>query len=375
VRSCDAIIVGGGPAGSTCAWALTRAGFDVVVMDRAKFPRDKVCAGWVTPPVVAALEIDPRQYAAAGLVIEEVRGFRTSAIGGREVSTRYDDVVSYTIRRSEFDNFLLRRSGAEILDGTPVTACRKAGDRWIVNDAVTAPMLVGAGGHFCPIARPNRAKAPGSLVVAKEAEFRMPAPDECSTAPDEPELFFCRDLDGYGWAVRKGAYLNVGLGRRDDRGFGAHLRQFVDYLRALGRIPRATPDPSRWCGHAYLLAGAASQPPVGDGYVLVGDSAGLAYRESGEGIRPAVESALAAAQTIIANGGRFDRDDLEPYAARFSDGGSFARALARVVPPVPCSLGRALLAWPAFTRLALDRWFLRSTEPTIRLPVSSPATG
>jgi flavin-dependent dehydrogenase len=105
VRSFDAIVVGGGPAGSTCAWALARAGFDVVVMDRARFPRDKVCAGWVTPPVVAALEIDPRQYAAAGLVIEEVRGFRTSAIGGREISTRYDDVVSYTIRRSEFDNF------------------------------------------------------------------------------------------------------------------------------------------------------------------------------------------------------------------------------------------------------------------------------
>jgi flavin-dependent dehydrogenase len=153
------------------------------------------------------------------------------------------------------------------------------------------------------------------------------------------------------------------------------LKGFVEYLRAGGRIPRATPDPARWCGHAYLLAGAASQPPVGDAYVLIGDSAGLAYRESGEGIRPAVESALAAAQTIIANGGRFGRDDLEPYAAHFAAGGSFARSLARLMPPFPSSLGRALLGWPTFTRLALDRWFLRSAEPTIHLPVSSPATG
>ena len=47
--TCDALVVGGGPAGSSCARALERAGLDVVVLDRASFPRDKVCAGWVTP--------------------------------------------------------------------------------------------------------------------------------------------------------------------------------------------------------------------------------------------------------------------------------------------------------------------------------------
>ena len=51
VRSCDVLIVGGGPAGSTCAWQLVRAGLDVLVMDKHNFPRDKVCAGWITPAV------------------------------------------------------------------------------------------------------------------------------------------------------------------------------------------------------------------------------------------------------------------------------------------------------------------------------------
>src|SRR5687768_17483918 len=51
VDSCDALVVGGGPAGSTCARALRNAGWDVIVLDRARFPRDKVCAGWVTPGV------------------------------------------------------------------------------------------------------------------------------------------------------------------------------------------------------------------------------------------------------------------------------------------------------------------------------------
>ena len=61
---CDALIVGGGPAGSSCAWALRRAGLAVWVLDKSKFPRDKVCAGWITPPVIETLEIDRADYAA-----------------------------------------------------------------------------------------------------------------------------------------------------------------------------------------------------------------------------------------------------------------------------------------------------------------------
>ena len=60
--TCDALIVGGGPAGSTCAWKLRQAGLDVLVMDAAVFPRDKLCAGWITPPVVAELDLDPEAY-------------------------------------------------------------------------------------------------------------------------------------------------------------------------------------------------------------------------------------------------------------------------------------------------------------------------
>ncbi len=62
----DVIIVGGGPAGSSCAWRLRRAGLDVVVWDRAAFPRDKVCAGWITPQAVDDLELDLDEYTASG---------------------------------------------------------------------------------------------------------------------------------------------------------------------------------------------------------------------------------------------------------------------------------------------------------------------
>ncbi|MGH9314399.1 MAG: NAD(P)/FAD-dependent oxidoreductase [Vicinamibacterales bacterium] len=366
MRQCDVLVVGGGPAGSTCAWALSRAGLEVLVIDRARFPRDKVCAGWVTLPVFEALELDPSEYRAAGLVIEEIRGFRTSTMAGREVKTLYDRAVSFAIRRCEFDHFLLRRSGARVLENTALTALRRAGDMWVANDAIRAPVVIGAGGHFCPVARRGRSGDRSGLVVARETEFRLRAPNECATRGPVPELFFCRDLDGYGWCVRKGEYLNVGLGRRGSRRFAAHVRDFVAFLASSRRIPADSPEPSRWCGHAYLLSGARADVPVADGLLLVGDAAGLAYRESGEGIRPAVESALAAARTLVEAGGRFDRDNLWPYAERLRAWDPPSRGWNRLLPPAPAFIGRALLASPTFSRhVVIDRWFLRSGAPRI----------
>ena len=170
--TCDALIVGGGPAGSTCAWALRRAGLDVMVIDAAVFPRDKVCAGWITPQVVADLSLDVEEY-RQGRTFQPITGFRVGIIDGREeIQTGYGHQVSYGIRRCEFDHFLLQRSGARVKAGTPVTSIRSTGKEWIVNDTIRTPLLIGAGGHFCPVARSvNGPMSAASVVVAQEAEF------------------------------------------------------------------------------------------------------------------------------------------------------------------------------------------------------------
>jgi flavin-dependent dehydrogenase len=62
MERCDVLIVGGGPAGSSCAWGLAPSGLRVVVLDRKAFPRDKTCAGWVRPAVVQELHIDLDDY-------------------------------------------------------------------------------------------------------------------------------------------------------------------------------------------------------------------------------------------------------------------------------------------------------------------------
>ena len=114
--SYDVVIVGGGPAGSSCAWALKRAGLKVAILDRRVFPRNKVCGGWITPAVLEELQIQPAEY-GSGCVLQPITGFRTSYMGGREVETCYGKPISYGIRRFEFDDYLLQRSGASFLLG------------------------------------------------------------------------------------------------------------------------------------------------------------------------------------------------------------------------------------------------------------------
>ena len=360
--TCDVLVVGGGPGGSSCARALARAGVDVLVMDRARFPRDKICAGWITPPVVEALDLNPDDYASRGLTIQPITGFRTGVVDGASIDTHYDGIVSYAIRRCEFDHYLLERSGARLLTGTPLRTLVRRGGSWIANDTIEAAVVVGAGGHFCPVAKMiGRTNLPSGLIVAQEAELRLPDSTVCTVSGTLPELYFCADLEGYGWCVRKGPYLNVGLGRREGGSFPAHVRNFVEWLERTGRAP-AVATRARWRGHAYLLAGSVSTPFVADGVILVGDAAGLAYPESGEGIRTAVESGLLAARTLLNATGR-RRSDLLPYETGLrgrQPGGGVASVLPRgLVRP----LGRWLLGNASFTRrVVLDRWFLRSSE-------------
>jgi flavin-dependent dehydrogenase len=128
-----------------------------------------------------------------------------------------------------------------------------------------------------------------------------------------PSLFFCADLRGYGWVVRKGGFVNVGFGRQDRDGFAAHSRAFVAWLAREHEIPAEVP--ANWCGHAYLLWGQPQRPSVADGVLLVGDAAGLAEPGSGEGIRAAIESGQLAARVIVEAEGIYTRERLQPYRA------------------------------------------------------------
>ena len=122
----ECIIVGGGPAGSTCAWKLKQAGLDVIIIDKQEFPRLKLCAGWITPKVLKDLEIDAGSYPHGMLTFNRLY-FHLYGVK-IPIKTR-----QYSIRRTEFDNWLLERSGVPV-DHHQVQNIRKENGSYIIDD-------------------------------------------------------------------------------------------------------------------------------------------------------------------------------------------------------------------------------------------------
>src|SRR5690554_6193 len=370
----NVLIVGGCPAGSSLARALRNSGLTVRILDKQQFPRDKTCAGWVTPEVMNSLEIDPDQYARFG-VLQPISGFRIALMNQPPVFTRYGEggaVVSYGVRRCEFDHYLLQRCGAELSTGVSMESVRRQDEHWVVNDVFRADLLVGAGGHFCPVARLLGAKLghEEQVVAAKEVEFEMSAEqrERCPVRPEIPELYFCEDLKGYGWVFRKGNFLNIGLGREDNKHLSDHLARFIETLQRQGRIP--TDLPKRFKGHAYILYGHGSRKMVGDQLLLIGDALGLAYVQSGEGIRPAVESAMLAAEVIGAAKGDYREAMLKDYEGkilqRFGKRDKDRVLQVPIPPAVKQYAAKVLMRSEWFTRNVIaDRWFLHRHQSSL----------
>jgi menaquinone-9 beta-reductase len=349
-----------------------------MVVDKCHFPRDKVCAGWITPQVVKTLQIELGEY-RQNRTLQPINAFVAGL--GREsaVTVRYDHAVSYGIRRCEFDDYLLRRSGARLKLGESLRSMVRRGDHWLINDSIETPFVVGGGGHFCPVARFLGANVGRDepAIAAQEIEFAMDAAQtrQCGVEPATPELYFCDDLKGYAWCFRKGHFLNVGLGREDNHGLAEQLRSFWDWLASQGKIPAA--QPACFKGHAYLLNGRSPRSIAGDGVLLIGDAAGLAYRQSGEGILPAIESGIMAAQVIIAANRDYSRNRLDAYRVMLEERFG-ARTSDSFVPRpagVRTAFARSLLKTEWFTRhVVIDRWFLHARQkPMMQEPSAARA--
>jgi geranylgeranyl reductase family protein len=360
VAAYDVLVVGGGPGGSTAAWRLALAGLRPLLLDAATFPRVKICAGWVTPEALADVEVDPDKYP---LTIQPFTACRFG-FDGKLHETRWRRPASYGIVRSEFDHHLLDRArvaGAEVREGARVTAVTRQSDGiHVVSEQGTfvAPVVIGAGGHHCPVAKAfGQLSEREEVVVAQESETRLPADrrEALRGVATAPELYVERDLKGYGWYFPKEDVLNIGIGVVSGPGANLPRRRdaLVAALRASGQLPADLAiEPFR--GHAYVVRRRAPRRLAGAGFCLIGDAAGLARDLSGEGIGPAIRSGLWAAEAVAAH--VRDGASLDRYAERIvrrygrGETGWLGRQLGRLPDAVGRILVRATLATGATRR-------------------------
>ena len=291
MRSVEVIVVGGGPAGSAAAQRLKAAGAEVLVLDKESFPRHKLCAGWITPAVVSDLRLDIGAYPHSFLSFRRLHWH----MKGLHLPV---PSIQHSIRRFEFDAWLLQRSGAEAVHHT-VKNIRRDGQEYVIDESFRCRYLIGAAGTSCPV---RRSLFDGTLrriralqTVTLELEFPHDWQDgDCHL------WFFQSGLPGYSWYVPKArGWLNVGVGAmaarlRQHESIWQHWRHLASQLERQFRI-RMPANPT---GYSYYVRGGVGQARV-DNAFLTGDAAGLATRDLCEGIGPAIRSGQRAADSIL----------------------------------------------------------------------------
>ncbi len=302
----DAIVVGGGPAGSTTAYRLAEQGASVLLVDKATFPRDKPCGGGMTMRAVRQCPVDPTPVVEELIDLVELR-FRY----GASVVHRTNEPVVWMTQRRRLDAFLLdaaRERGVEVCEGVkvalepPNTIVLGSGER------IGADALVGADG-----ANGITAKALGlgeGIVYGVAYEGNASYPTLSQERYARRLVLELADIPGgYAWVFPKGDHANVGVGGWQSEGpkLKEHLKRACEaHGLELGDL-----DSLR--GHRLPLRGVGTRIAA-ERALLVGDAAGLIDPVSGDGMYECfVSSRLAAGAILDLLAGR--TSTLEPYGA------------------------------------------------------------
>lgn len=306
------IISGAGPAGSIAAYSLSKAGISVLILEKAQFPRYKVCGAGLTHKILSILPFD-----ISPLIHTTIYSFRFSS-GFADVFTRkFDSPLIYCTMRDEMDAFFLDKAieaGAKVIFGSKVTSMVQDPDGVNVvtsNGSFRTKYLIGADGASSKVARTFSLNRDIEWGMAWEAEVKTPK----ETLERYRETVF---LDwgtfpgGYAWVFPKKDHLSIGIGGP------AHMAKkmpayYKDFISSSG-IPVLETISNR----SHPLPVRTKKSVFHSGRVLVaGDAAGLTDALTGEGIYWAVKSAGMAAEAI-AGSLRKDCPGLSAYTDRIN---------------------------------------------------------
>lgn len=362
----EVVVVGGGPAGSATAALLAQAGREVVVLDRASFPRDKACGEYLDPGVVDALDrlgvlervlaSDPGRLSGMDLVTERERHAIRYRSAGGPPGVR----TALGIRRDVFDTILLehaRARGACVrMNETVVDVLRedarvvgvrvrgRSGDNYVIQ----APMTVGADGRTSIVARSlgleRRVRWARRLGLVRR--FELAASSESGQMFVGPDAY-CGVAPVGGGVITAGLVAPLGTKRPGETTEGFFQRQLAGIPHAQEWLHGA-PAIGKLLGAAPLARSVRAV--AGPGYLLVGDAAGFLDPFTGEGIYRGLRGAELAAE---ATARALDRRDAVPV------GYDAARRTAFASKERLCMLIQAFLSSPRAFDYALSRLVAR----------------
>jgi geranylgeranyl reductase family protein len=344
VERFDVAVVGAGPAGSTTAYRLSRAHARVLLIDKARFPRDKPCGGGLTTRAVRQLP-----FSVEPVVEDRITRVRCRLKYGRVLERESNRVLCLMTQRRRLDAFLVEQAveaGTTFRDGVRVEV---ESDRRIRVDGapIAVDALVGADG-----ANGITAKSfglGGGIVNGVALEGNLPydrLPRDAWRGMLMLEL--AAVPGGYGWIFPKGDHVNVGVG-----GWGAEGPRLREHLRVLCRhYGIELTDLQQLRGHRLPMRRPETRLARGRALV-VGDAAGVVDPVSGDGIYEALVTGRLAAVHVLAE----ELDAYEPAVRErldplLSAGWGAKKALDRF-PRIVFAIMRLPVTWPVLEKLML----------------------
>ena len=327
--------MGGGPAGSAAAFTLAAAGLDVQLIDKANFPRQKLCGGLVTMRSRRSFESIFGQSWDASL-FRETHALRFFSDGRLLAQDRSEQTIHLT-QRFDFDHYLLglaQARGATLQLGHAVTSIDLDGRRLTLSDGSTASyrFLIGADGANSIVAKAlfGRAFDPRKVWFCLESEIE--APDSECFAQNVIDIDFAAAPWGYGWIFPKRDSVTVGIGgmQRKNPDLKARFARFC-------AAHRLDPSRARLKGQFLPFCDFRGLPSRGSALVC-GDAGGFVDPITGEGIGYAMQSGRLAGAAIAeavrigddARAGELYRQSLAPTLASLA---SAARWTHAIYPP------------------------------------------
>ncbi len=314
---CDIVVIGGGPAGSTAAFLLASQGYDVIVVDKNRFPRPKLCAGLLTWKSIDLLQsiyhLSASEMMGLGIISHFTKDYRIYH-GSTEIARGRLNYPFHFVERTTYDHFWLHtagKAGARILTGLAARHVDPATGIVTLSNAcrIRAQVIIGADGVWSMVRR-SLFKGPAAnrrwrRQLAMAIETRRPF-TEGKTSLNFAALHFGFVPWGYAWCFPNHNHRVTGicsLRHKDNRPF---TLEFQNVLTSIG-FENQTPGANK--GHP-LPYGNYLQTPGRGRVLLVGDACGLADPLLGEGIYYAHRSAQIAALSIIACGADYSPLDL-----------------------------------------------------------------